>query len=76
DGAISPADLVFARSGKPADMTGPAMPTTLAGAVADLERRLITAALAATGNNHSGAARRLGVSRVGLLKMMSRLGLR
>ncbi|ALJ37485.1 winged helix-turn helix protein [Azospirillum brasilense] len=27
-------------------------------------------------NNHSAAARRLGLSRVGLLKMMTRLGLR
>ncbi len=48
----------------------------LAEAVADLERRMIAAALTATGNNHSAAARRLGVSRAGLLKMMNRVGLR
>jgi DNA-binding NtrC family response regulator len=75
NGTIAPADLAFARSGETAP-SGPPIPTTLADAVADLERRLITAALAATGKNHSAAARRLGVSRVGLLKMMSRLGLR
>ncbi|MBI3446855.1 MAG: sigma-54-dependent Fis family transcriptional regulator [Magnetospirillum sp.] len=72
---ITPADLAFARSGDPAAITQ-AAPSTLAEAVADLERRLITIALAATGNNHSAAARRLGLSRVGLLKMMTRLGLR
>lgn len=75
NGTITPADLSFARNGEAAP-SEPAMPSTLADAVADLERRLITAALAATGNNHSAAARKLGVSRVGLLKMMSRLGLR
>ncbi|MGE4279270.1 MAG: sigma-54-dependent transcriptional regulator [Magnetospirillum sp.] len=73
--SIAPTDLAFARSGDPAAITR-AAPTTLAQAVADLERRLITTALAATGNNHSAAARRLGLSRVGLLKMMTRLGLR
>jgi len=73
--AITPADLAFARSGDPDTLTS-AVPATLAEAVAALERRLITAALSATGNNHSAAARRLGLSRVGLLKMMTRLGLR
>ena len=73
--AITPADLAFARSGDPAAITQ-AAPATMAVAVADLERRLITSALAATSNNHSAAARRLGLSRVGLLKMMTRLGLR
>lgn len=75
NGTLAPADLMFARHGEviPFD---PVTPATLADAVAALERRLITAALAATGNNHSAAARRLGLSRVGLLKMMSRLGLR
>lgn len=77
DGAISPDDLAFARSGEPrpaGNDTGGTV--TLADAVVTLERRLITAALETTGNNHSAAARKLGVSRVGLLKMMSRLGLR
>ncbi|MBP2291867.1 sigma-54-dependent transcriptional regulator [Azospirillum rugosum] len=72
---VTAADLAFARSGDPAALA-PAPPATLAEAVTALERRMITAALAATGNNHSAAARRLGLSRVGLLKMMTRLGLR
>jgi two-component system NtrC family response regulator len=49
---------------------------TLPQATENLERRMIGAALAATDNNHSAAARRLGLSRVGLLKMMTRLGMR
>ncbi|MBB3268541.1 two-component system NtrC family response regulator [Azospirillum sp. OGB3] len=72
---VTVADLAFARSGDPSALA-PAPPATLAEAVAALERRMITTALASTGNNHSAAARRLGLSRVGLLKMMTRLGLR
>lgn len=72
---VTTADLAFARSGDPAALA-PIPPATLAEAVAELERRMIAAALAATGNNHSAAARKLGLSRVGLLKMMTRLGLR
>lgn len=72
---VTSGDLAFARSGDPAAL--PSAPlTNLAHAVADLECRMIAAALAATGGNHSAAARRLGLSRVGLLKMMTRLGLR
>jgi transcriptional regulator with GAF, ATPase, and Fis domain len=41
-----------------------------------LERRMIGAALAGADHNHSAAARRLGISSVGLLKMMARLGMR
>lgn len=37
---------------------------------------MIGAALTAADHNHSAAARRVGVSRVGLLKMMTRLRLR
>ncbi|MBK3800712.1 hypothetical protein GAY33_15965 [Azospirillum brasilense] len=73
--AVTPADLAFARSGDPAALA-PIPPATLAEAVAELEHRMITATLAATGNNHSAAARKLGLSRVGLLKMMTWLGLR
>jgi len=73
-GVITSADLAFARSDDPATSTMTSV--TLGDAVANLERRMITATLAATENNHSAAARRLGVSRVGLLKMMTRLGLR
>ncbi len=72
---VTPADLAFARSGDPAD-SHLATTATLADAVADLERRMIRATLTATGGNHSAAARKLAVSRVGLLKMMTRLGLR
>lgn len=45
-------------------------------ALADLERRLISEAMQAAGGNQSEAARRLGVSRVGLIKKLTRLGLR
>ncbi|MFZ5876123.1 MAG: sigma-54-dependent transcriptional regulator [Nitrospirota bacterium] len=41
-----------------------------------LEKRLILTALEETSHNHSHTARRLGLSRAGLLKKMSRLGLR
>ena len=54
----------------PADAVGP-----LEAALNELERRLLQDALSATGGNRSEAARRLGVSRVGLLKKMARLGL-
>lgn len=76
DGAIGPADLAFARTGETALPATTEPKGTLAEAVADLERRMIAAALTETGSNHSAAARRLGLSRAGLLKMMSRLGLR
>ncbi len=75
DGSIGPDDLSFARSGTPSAIGTPA-PSSLAQAIHTLERSMIGTALAATGNNHSAAARTLGVSRVGLLKMMKRLGLR
>jgi DNA-binding NtrC family response regulator len=45
-------------------------------AIAALEVQMITAALTETGNNRSEAARMLGISRVGLLKKLDRLGLR
>jgi two-component system NtrC family response regulator len=44
--------------------------------IATLETRMISEALAETGNNRSEAARLLGISRVGLLKKMDRLALR
>jgi len=75
DGAITPADLAFARSGEPAPTIRPPA-GSLADAVAALEQAMITEALAETGKNHSATARKLGLSRVGLLKMMTRLGLR
>lgn len=76
-GVIGPDDLVFARHGDAAKPEpAPAAPGTLAEAVAGLERRMIIEALTVEGGNRSAAARRLGLSRVGLLKMMARLGLR
>ena len=42
----------------------------------ELELRLVRDAMAAAGGNQSEAARRLGVSRVGLIKKLTRLGLR
>ncbi len=45
-------------------------------AIAELEQRLIRDALQASGANQSEAARRLGISRVGLIKKIKRLGLR
>jgi two-component system NtrC family response regulator len=45
-------------------------------AIAALEVQMITAALNESGNNRSEAARLLGISRVGLLKKLDRLGLR
>ncbi|MBI1207583.1 MAG: response regulator [Azospirillum sp.] len=78
--ALDAADLAFARFGDTATGIG-AEPNdgydcTLPAQVAALERRLITEALAATANNHSRTARRLGISRIGLLNKLDRLGLR
>jgi DNA-binding NtrC family response regulator len=59
------------RSAEPAAGTG-----VLDAALTELERRLIQDAMSAAGGNQSEAARQLGVSRVGLIKKLSRLGLR
>jgi DNA-binding NtrC family response regulator len=53
------------------DAAGP-----LDAAVAALELRLIRDTMAAVGGNQSEAARRLGISRMGLIKKLTRLGLR
>ncbi len=45
-------------------------------AVAELETRMLRETMAATGGNQSEAARRLGLSRMGLIKKLARLGLR
>jgi DNA-binding NtrC family response regulator len=74
------ADLEFATGSETASAlpsrAEPAPDTTLGGAITALELRMITAALTETGHNHTHAARRLGLSRVGLLKKLDRLGLR
>ena len=48
----------------------------LDAAVAELETRMLRETMAATGGNQSEAARRLGLSRMGLIKKLARLGLR
>jgi DNA-binding NtrC family response regulator len=48
----------------------------LDAALAELERRLVRDAMEAACGNQSEAARRLGISRVGLIKKLTRLGLR
>jgi len=48
----------------------------LDAALQELELRLVRDAMTAAGGNQSEAARRLGVSRVGLIKKLTRLGLR
>ena len=74
---ISQEELNFASGGGSAQApASDASAETLSEATEELERSMIGAALIATDNNHSAAARRLGLSRVGLLKMMTRLGLR
>ena len=60
------------------DVPAPArhLPSTLAQAIEEIERRMLSDALAASSGNQSEAARVLGLSRVGLIKKLSRLGLR
>ena len=48
----------------------------LDAALTELELRLVRDAMSAASGNQSEAARRLGISRVGLIKKLSRLGLR
>ena len=76
------ADLLRLASGDtseaPAAATGHLDPSAgpLAAALNELELRLVRDAMTAAGGNQSEAARRLGVSRVGLIKKLTRLGLR
>ncbi len=76
------ADLLRLASGDPAEALHAAPAASSEGtglldaALAELELRLIRDAMAAVGGNQSEAARRLGISRVGLIKKMTRLGLR
>jgi two-component system, NtrC family, response regulator AtoC len=66
DGAIGPADLGLQGGGRNLDGD------TLAERVGALERREIVAALAVEGGNRSRAAKRLGLSRQGLLNKLAR----
>ncbi len=75
----TPVDAALLRfvSGETDEMAPPrAAGGPLSQAIAEMESRMLTDALAAAGGNQSEAARTLGVSRVGLIKKMSRLGLR
>ncbi|HSW15261.1 MAG TPA: sigma 54-interacting transcriptional regulator, partial [Solimonas sp.] len=67
--------LAFAQ-GSSTGTAVPPQPRSLDEAIAALEVQMITAALQQTGNNRSEAARLLGISRMGLLKKLDRLGLR
>ncbi|MFK7991767.1 MAG: sigma 54-interacting transcriptional regulator [Sandaracinaceae bacterium] len=72
DGEIDVAHLSVA----PTEEGAPGLdPLDLKGQVAALERRLIRRALTETDGNQTQAAKRLGVSRYGLSKMLKRLGL-
>ena len=75
-GTVDSALLRFATG--EADELTPAAATTglLAEAIAEVETRMLREALVAAGGNQSEAARALGVSRVGLIKKVARLGLR
>ena len=76
------ADLLRMASGDTSDDTaapaGNVDPSAgpLDAALNELELRLVRDAMTAAGGNQSEAARRLGVSRVGLIKKLTRLGLR
>ena len=76
-GAIDAALLRFV-AGEGGESLPPSSPGagSLSGAVAEIEYRMLSDALAASGGNQSEAARTLGLSRVGLIRKMARLGLR
>jgi transcriptional regulator with PAS, ATPase and Fis domain len=75
DGEIRPEHLSPAVRAKSGDAP-PESPRSLRGQVDALERRLIREALERHHGNQSQAAKTLGVSRYGLQKMITRLGLR
>ncbi|WP_431286465.1 sigma-54-dependent transcriptional regulator [Roseateles chitinivorans] len=60
----------------PAGIDGDDRGGLLDQAMTELERRLISEAMQATEGNQSEAARRLGISRAGLIKKLGRLGLK
>ncbi|QSR19026.1 sigma-54 dependent transcriptional regulator [Novosphingobium sp. KA1] len=72
DLAFATGEAITAAKAPPAAMP----PLSLEAEITALERLRITEALERTGHNHTHAARELGLSRVGLLKKMDRMGLR
>jgi Nif-specific regulatory protein len=72
---IEPDDLWEEAPPAPRKETPAARPQTLKKAVEDLERRMLTEALASTRNNQQQAAKLLGLSRQGLINKMKRYGL-
>ncbi|WP_256220192.1 MULTISPECIES: sigma-54 dependent transcriptional regulator [unclassified Variovorax] len=76
------ADLLRLASGDVAEVLRPEAALSAAGtglldsAMNELELRLVRDTMVATSGNQSEAARRLGISRVGLIKKLIRLGLR
>ena len=75
--AVDAALLRFAAGESEMASTAEAATTGLLdAAVAELETRMLRETMAATGGNQSEAARRLGLSRMGLIKKLARLGLR
>ncbi len=91
-GALVPAgqqtvdvDLLRFASGEPVELLDPDHAPTAASsadtgaldlALLEVESRMLREAMQASGGNQSEAARRLGISRVGLIKKLTRLGLR
>lgn len=73
---VTAQDLGFATGSPAPTVTDVPAGMTLEHEVTALERRRIVEALERTGNNHTHTARDLGLSRVGLLKKMDRMGLR
>jgi len=75
---IDAAHLRFAAGESGTDPTPAVLPATgsLNDAIAALETRMISDTMAACNGNQSEAARQLGISRLGLIKKLARLGLR
>ncbi len=75
---IDAAQLRFAAGESGTDPAPAVLPATgsLNDAIAALETRMISDTMAACNGNQSEAARQLGISRLGLIKKLARLGLR
>jgi two-component system NtrC family response regulator len=77
-GEVVDAALLRFVSGEAEEIAPVSRPATgsLAAAVEQIERRMLSDALAAAAGNQSEAARALGLSRVGFIRKLARLGLR